>query len=77
MMALSWVPQMAPFIVPMMANLLVHCLLFQLDKMLELCWVLLMVRLVVIQMACLRDKQWQYHLYILMVQHLDWIKASY
>ena len=43
MMDLSWVPQMAPLIVPMMANLWVHCLVFQLDKMLELQWVILMV----------------------------------
>ena len=34
MMDLSWVTQMAPLIVPMMANLWVHCLVFQLDKML-------------------------------------------
>ena len=47
MMDLSWVPQMAPLIVPMMANPWVNCLVFQLDKMLELRWVLLMVLLVV------------------------------
>ena len=47
------------------------------DKMLELSWVLLMVLLMVIQMACLRDKHWQYHLDLLMVKHLAWMKASY
>ena len=62
MMDLSWVPQMATFIVPMMENPWVHCLVFQLDKMLKLRWVLLMVLLVVVQMACLRDKHWQYYL---------------
>ena len=67
MMYLSWVPQMAPLIVPMMENPWVHCLVFQLDKMLELIWVLLIVLLVVIQMSCLRDKHWQYHLDLLMV----------
>ena len=55
----------------------VHCLVFQLDKMLELSWVLLVVLLMVIQMACLRDKHWKYHLVLLMVNHLAWIKASY
>ena len=55
-MDLSWVPQINPLIVPIMASLWVHCLVFQLDKMLELRWFLLMVLLVVIQMACLRDK---------------------
>ena len=68
---------MAPLMVPMMANLWVHCLLFQLDKMLELSWVLLIVLLMVIQMACLRDKHWKYHLVLLMVKHLAWMKASY
>ena len=77
MMDLSWVPQMAPLIFPMMANPWVHCLVFQLDKMLELIWFLLMVLLMVIQMACLRDKHWQYHLDILMVRNLAWMKASY
>ena len=76
MMDLIWVPQIAPLMVPIMANLWVHCLVFQLDKMLELRWVILMLLLVVIQMACLRDKHWQYHLYLLMVKHLDWMKAS-
>ena len=61
----------------MMANLWVHCLVFQLDKMLEPSWVLLVVLLVVIQMACLRDKHWKYHLDLLMVKHLAWMKASY
>ena len=56
MMELIWVPQMAPLIVPMMKNPCVHFLVFQLDKMLELRWVILMVLLMVIQMACLRDK---------------------
>ena len=56
MMDLSWVPQMAPLIVQMMANPWIHCLVFQLDKMLELSWVLIVVLLMVIQMACLRDK---------------------
>ena len=36
MMDMIWVPQIAPLIVPMMANLWFHCLVFQLDKMLEL-----------------------------------------
>ena len=45
MMDMSWVPQI---------NLWVHCSVFQLDKMLELIWVLLMVLLMVIQIACLR-----------------------
>ena len=77
MMDLSWVSQMATLIVTMMANPWVHCLVFQLDKMLELSWVLLMVLLMVIQMACMRYKHWQYHLDLLMVKHLDWMKASY
>ena len=77
MMDLIWVPQIAPLIIPMMANLWVDCLVFQFDKMLELIWVLLMVLLVVIQMACLRNKHRQYHLDTLMVKHLDWMKASY
>ena len=34
MMDLSWVPQIAPLMVPIMENLWVHCLVFQLDKML-------------------------------------------
>ena len=51
MMDLSWVPQMDPFIVPMMENPWVHCLVFQLDDILELSWVLLVVLLMVIQMA--------------------------
>ena len=76
MMDLSWVPQIAPLIVPMMEKPWVHCLVFQLDKMLELRWVLLMVLLVVIQMAYLRYKHWQYHLDLLMVKQLAW-KASY
>ena len=59
---LSWVPQITTLMVPRMANLWVHFLVFQLDKMLELRWVLLMVLLMVIQMVCLRDKHWQYHL---------------
>ena len=42
MMDLIWVPQIAPLMVPIMANLWVHCLVFQLDKMLELRWVILM-----------------------------------
>ena len=77
MMDMSWVPHIAPLMVLMMENPWVHCLVFQLDKMLELRWVLLMVLLVVIQMACLRDKHWQYHLDLLMAKHLDWMKASY
>ena len=36
-----------------------------------------MVLLMVIQMACLRDKHWKYHLDLLMVKHLTWTKASY
>ena len=59
MMDLRWVLQYAPLIVPMVANLWVHCLVFQLDKMLELSWVLLMVLLMVIHMACLRDNHCQ------------------
>ena len=39
MMDLSWVTQIAPLMVPMMANLWVHCLVFHLDNMLELRWV--------------------------------------
>ena len=58
-------------------NLWVNCLVFQLDKMLELSWVLLVVLLMVIQMAGLRDKHWKYHLDLLMVKHLAWMKASY
>ena len=58
-------------------NQWVHCLVFQLDKMFELIWVLLMVLLVVIQMAWLRDKHWQYHFNLLMVKHLAWMKALY
>ena len=77
MMDLIWVPQINPLIIPMMANLWVHCLMFQLAKMLELSWVLLMVLLMVIQMACLMDKHWKYHLDLLMVKHLAWMKASY
>ena len=60
-----------------MENPWVHCLLFQLDNMLELIWVLLMVLLMLIEMACLRDKHWQYHLDLLMVKHLARMKASY
>ena len=71
-----WFVLMAHLIVPMIANLWVHCLVFQLDKMLELIWVILMVLLMVIWMACLRDKHWQYHLDLLMVKHLAWMKAS-
>ena len=48
---LIWVPHMAPLIFPMMENLWVHCLVFQLDKVLELSWVILMVLLMVIHMA--------------------------
>ena len=77
MMDLRWVPQITPLIIPTMANLLVHCLVFHLDKMLELSWVLLMVLLMVIQMACLRDKHWKYQLDLLMVKHSAWMKASY
>ena len=77
MMDLIWVPQMAHLMVPMLANLWVHCLVFQLDNMLELSWVLLMMILMVIQMECLRDKHWNYHLDLLMVKHLAWMKASY
>ena len=76
-MDLSWVPQITPLMVPMMANLWVHCLVFQLDKMLELRWVLLVVLLMVIHMACLKDKHYKYHLDILMVKHMAWMKASY
>ena len=77
MMDMRWVLQYAPLIVPMVANLWVHCLVFQLDKMLELSWVLLVVLLMVIQTARLRDKHWKYHLDLLMVKHLAWMKASY
>ena len=70
MMYLIWVPQISPLMVLMVANPWVHCLVFQLDKMLELSWVLLMVLLVVILMACFRDKHWQYHLDLLVVKHL-------
>ena len=77
MMYLRWVPQITPLIIPMMANLWVRCLVFQLDRMLELRWVLLMVFLMVIHMACLRDKHWKYHLDLLMMKHLAWMKASY
>ena len=77
MMDLRWVSQITPLIILIMANLWVHCLVFQLDKMLELSWVLLMVILMVIQMACLRDNHWKYHLVLLMVKHLAWMKASY
>ena len=76
MMDLRWVPSNDTLMVPMMANLWVHCLLFQLNKMLELSWVILMVLLMVIQMVCLRDKHWQYNLDLLMVKHLAWMKAS-
>ena len=76
MMDMSWVPQIAPLMVPMMANLWVHCSVLQLDKMLELSWVLLMVHFMVIQMACLKDKHWKYHLDLLMLKHLAWMKAS-
>ena len=76
MIDLSWVTQITSLIIPMMANLWVHCLVFKSDKMLELSWVLLMVLLMVIQMACLRDKHWKYHLDLLMVKHLAWMKAS-
>ena len=31
MMDLSWVPQITALIIPMMASLWVHCLVFQLD----------------------------------------------
>ena len=51
MIYLSWVPQITPLIFPMMENLWVHCLVFQLDKMLELSWVVLMMLVMVIQMA--------------------------
>ena len=77
MMDLSWVPHIAPLFVPIMANPWDHCLVFQLDKMLELRWVLLMVLLVVIQMILLRDNHCQYHLDLLMVKHLAGMKASY
>ena len=50
LMDLSWVFLMAHLIVPMMENLWVHCLMLQLDKMLELSWVLLVVILTVIKM---------------------------
>ena len=76
-MDLIWFPHNINLMVPMMANLWFHCLVFQLDKMLELRWFLLMKLLIVIQMACLRDKHWQYHLGLLMVKHLAWMKASY
>ena len=72
----SWVFLMDHLIV-MIANLWVHCLVFQLDNMLELSCFLLMGLLMVIQMECLRDKHWQYHLDLLMVKHLAWMKASY
>ena len=77
MVYLRWVPQITPLMIPIMENLWVHCLVFQLDKMLELSWVLLVVLLMVIQMACLRDKHWKYHLDLLMVKHLAWMNASY
>ena len=77
MMYMSWFPHITSLIKSMMANLWVHCLVFQLDKMLELSWVLLVVLLMVIQMACLMDKHWKYQLDLLMVKHLAWIKASY
>ena len=77
MMDLIWVPQITPLIIPMMADLLVHCLVFQLGKMLELSWVILVVLLMVIQMSCLRDKHWRYHLDLLMVKHLALMKTSY
>ena len=76
MMDMRWVPQITPVIITMIANLWVHCLVFQLDKMLELSWVLLMLLLMVIQMAYLRDKHWKYHLDLLMVKQLAWMKAS-
>ena len=77
MMDLSWVTQITLLIIPMMENLWVHCLVFQLDNMSELSWVLLMMLLMVIHMACLRDKHWKFHLYLLMMKHLAWTKASY
>ena len=36
MMDMSWVPQNAPLMVPMMANLRVNCLVFNLGNMLEM-----------------------------------------
>ena len=77
MMDLIWVPHITPLIIPMMENLWVNCLVFQLDKMLELSLVLLMGFLMVIQMSYLRDKHWKYQLDLLMVKHLAWMKASY
>ena len=47
----SWFVLMAHLIIPMLENLWVHCLVFKLDKMLELIWVLLAMILMVIQMA--------------------------
>ena len=40
MMDLRWVPQITPSMVLMMENPWVHCLVFQLDNMLLLRWVL-------------------------------------
>ena len=77
MMGLRWVPQITPSMVPMMANPWVHCLVFQLDKMLKLRWVLLLVLLMVIHMARLKDKHRQYPLDLLKVKNLAWIKASF
>ena len=77
MMDLSWVPQNAPLMVPMMSNLWVHFLVFQLDNILELSWVFLMLFLMMIKMACLRYKHWRYHLDLLMVKYLAWMKALY
>ena len=77
MMDLIWVPQITPLITPMMANLWFHSLVFQLDNMLKLSWVILMVCLMVIQMACLINKYWKYHLDVLMVKQLARMEASY
>ena len=77
MMDMSWFPQIALSMVLMMENPWVHFLVFQLDKILELRWVILLVLFLVIQMACLRDQPWQYHLDVLKVNHLAWNKTSY
>ena len=42
-MDLIWVNQMTPLMVPMMANLWVHCLVIHLDKMMYVSWALHMV----------------------------------
>ena len=75
LMELSCILLMDSLMVSIMANLYVHCLVFQLDKMQELSRFILMVLLMVIQMEFLMDKHWQYHLDLLMLKHLAWMKA--